>query len=166
MLNISASKLVHIYTFVTVTMHICTTIVDLVSNILDFFFSLLHVPLSTSHSHLSLVLSLPHSTNVTNQSHQSHLSPPIFHNKINRKRNQNLATKQTASIPNKLREHLILQISTTIREQLPQPMSSINSFTNLRFWLGFSDHKSSYHVESLQKQSSKILWFLKEIQSV
>ena len=118
MLHISASKLVHIYTFATVTMHICTIIVDLVSNILDFF-SLLHLTLSASHSHLSLVLSLPHSTNVTNQSHQSHLSPPIFHKKINRKRNQNLATKQTASIPNKLREHLILQISTTIREQLP-----------------------------------------------
>ena len=39
MLHISASKSVHIYTFATVTMQICTATVDLVSNILDFFLS-------------------------------------------------------------------------------------------------------------------------------
>ena len=51
MLHISVSKSVHICTFATVTVHICTVTVDLVSNILYFFLS----PLP--HSHLSLALS-------------------------------------------------------------------------------------------------------------
>ena len=43
MLHISASKSVHICIFATVTVHICTVTVNLVSNILDF--SLLHLTL-------------------------------------------------------------------------------------------------------------------------
>ena len=39
MLHISASKNMHICIFVTVTVHICTVTVNLVSNNLDFFLS-------------------------------------------------------------------------------------------------------------------------------
>ena len=50
----------HLYTIATVTVHICTITITCVFNILHFFS--LSITLSTSHSHLSLVLSLPQST--------------------------------------------------------------------------------------------------------
>ena len=125
MLHISTSKSLHIYTFAIVTVHICTAIVGLISNILDFFLSAsphsltslsFYLSLSPSISLISLTdLTLVHQL-VHQSVHQSHLSPPIIHMKINRKPTRNLAMKQTVSLPNKLREQLILQISTSIRE--------------------------------------------------
>ena len=53
-------KIMHLYTIATVTVHICTITITCVFNILHFFS--LSITLSTSHSHLSLVLSLPQST--------------------------------------------------------------------------------------------------------
>ena len=58
----------HLCINATITVHICMVTVSHVFNILHFF-SLLHLTLLVSHSHLSLVLSVPQSTDsITDQS--------------------------------------------------------------------------------------------------
>ena len=75
MLHISVSKSVHICTFATLTVHIYTVTVDLVSNILDFFLSPSPHSLSFSLSPLSRSISVPLLVSIALRSFSSILDP-------------------------------------------------------------------------------------------